>query len=103
MNMLTPLNNQALPVTVNLYTCDFTEKERIMIRNVCATNSDVTEEKNCNTPATEIPDECRKDLIRAMKIGYYKEFYKQGLISSEELNELLKMQNTSEISERTAA
>jgi len=90
-------------MTVNLYTCDFTEKERNMIRNVCTTNSAEKEERNFNTPATQIPDECRKDLIRAMKIGYYKEFYKQGLISSEELDELLKMQTTSEISEQIAA
>ena len=40
-----------------------------------------------------IPDECKLDLIKAMKIGYYKEFFKQGLITAEQLEKLIEMQN----------
>ncbi len=41
----------------------------------------------------EIPDNCKNDFIKAMKIGYYKEFYKQGLITAEQLESLIAMQN----------
>ena len=40
-----------------------------------------------------ISDECKPDLIKAMKIGYYKEFFKQGLITAEQLEKLIEMQN----------
>ncbi|MCM1330925.1 MAG: hypothetical protein NC253_16010 [Ruminococcus sp.] len=40
----------------------------------------------------DIPDNCKNDLIKAMKIGYYKEFYKQGLITAEQLEMLIAMQ-----------
>lgn len=41
----------------------------------------------------EIPEHCKTDLIKAMKIGYYKEFYKQGLITAEQLEQLIAMQD----------
>ncbi|MEZ3455382.1 MAG: hypothetical protein K1W17_13590 [Oscillospiraceae bacterium] len=41
----------------------------------------------------EIPENCKTDLIKAMKIGYYKEFYKQGLITAEQLELLIAMQD----------
>ena len=41
----------------------------------------------------EIPENCKTDLIKAMKIGYYKEFYKQGLITAEQLEQLIAMQD----------
>ncbi len=41
----------------------------------------------------EIPDNCKNDFIKAMKIGYYKEFYKQGLITAEQLELLIAMQD----------
>lgn len=41
----------------------------------------------------QIPEECKSDLIKAMKIGYYKEFFKQGLITAEQLEKLIEMQN----------
>ena len=41
----------------------------------------------------EIPDKCKNDFIKAMKIGYYKEFYKQGLITAEQLEQLIAMQD----------
>ena len=40
-----------------------------------------------------IPEDCKSDLIKAMKIGYYKEFFKQGLITAEQLEKLIEMQN----------
>ena len=42
----------------------------------------------------QIPDDCKSDLVKAMKIGYYKEFFKQGLITAEQLEKLIEMQNT---------
>ena len=41
----------------------------------------------------EIPDKCKNDFIKSMKIGYYKEFYKQGLITAEQLELLIAMQD----------
>ena len=43
----------------------------------------------------EIPDNCKNNFIKAMKIGYYKEFYKQGLITAEQLEQLITMQDKS--------
>ena len=59
-----------------------------MIRNVQSTT---TVEK----PAIEIPAECKCEFVKAMKIGYYKEFHKQGLITDEQLEQLISMQNKS--------
>ena len=39
-----------------------------------------------------IPEENKSDLIKAMKIGYYKEFFKQGLITAEQLERLIEIQ-----------
>ena len=41
----------------------------------------------------EIPENCKNNFIKAMKIGYYKEFYKQGLITAEQLEQLIAMQD----------
>ena len=41
----------------------------------------------------QIPEECKSEFIKAMKIGYYKEFHKQGLITDEQLEQLIAMQN----------
>ena len=57
-----------------------------MRRNVQSTT---TVEKS----TIEIPDVCKSEFIKAMKIGYYKEFHKQGLISDEQLEQLIAMQN----------
>ncbi len=43
----------------------------------------------------KIPDECKNEFIKAMEIGYYKEFYKQGLITAEQLEQLIAMQDKS--------
>ena len=60
-----------------------------MIRNVQSTT---TVEK----PAIEIPEACKSEFVKAMKIGYYKEFHKQGLITDEQLEQLIAMQNRSD-------
>ena len=52
------------------------------------------EKKN---PAIRMTEKQRQNFIRAMKIGYYKEFYKQGLITAEQLELLIAMQDSSEI------
>lgn len=54
-------------------------------------NMNLTSKKN----VIEIPDKCKNDFIKAMKIGYYKEFYKQGLITAEQLEQLIAMQDKS--------
>lgn len=67
-----------------------------MIRNVCtdtaAADTNIAVIKN--KPA--IPSEYADDFLKAMEIGYYKEFYRQGLISADELEMLLSMQKHSE-------
>ena len=44
-----------------------------------------------NIPMPEISEESRQAFIRAMKIGYYKAFYKQGLLTAEQLEQLIDM------------
>ena len=39
----------------------------------------------------EISEESRQAFIRAMKIGYYKAFFKQGLLTAEQLERLIEM------------
>jgi|GEM_PF-1195416 len=55
-----------------------------------------TENENTNkesaSPKIEIPEECAEAFIAAVEIGYYKEFYKQGLITADELDILLQLQ-----------
>lgn len=41
----------------------------------------------------QIPEDCKSEFIKAMKIGYYKEFHKQGLITDEQLEQLIALQN----------
>ena len=57
--------------------------------------SRVLEQKETdNRPAgdmIEISEESRQAFIRAMKIGYYKAFYKQGLLTAEQLERLIEM------------
>ena len=44
-----------------------------------------------NVGKPEISEESRQAFIRAMKIGYYKAFYKQGLLTAEQLERLIDM------------
>lgn len=66
-------------------------KDRILTsENTNAVSADVQKKT-----AVTIPDECKSELVKAMKIGYYKDFYKQGLITAEQLEILISMQNKS--------
>ena len=46
-----------------------------------------------------IPDECLSDFRKAMKIGYYKELHKQGLITDSQLEQLIQLQDNKPIKE----
>ena len=51
------------------------------------------ENNTSNIPMPEISEESRQAFIRAMKIGYYKAFYKQGLITDRQLELLIGLQD----------
>ena len=51
-----------------------------------------TEKTVSESPKIEIPEECAEAFIAAVEIGYYTEFYKQGLITADELDILLQLQ-----------
>ena len=61
-----------------------------MIRNELIKDSTIGESKN----ALEIPESCRHEFVKAMKVGYYKEFYKQGLITADQLEKLIAFQDS---------
>ena len=50
-------------------------------------------ENKKNAPEIRLTDEQRADFIRSMKIGYYRIFYKQGLITADQLAQLIEMQS----------
>ena len=64
-----------------------------MRKNVSSNNAAVETVEKKNTPQIKIPEECMGEFIKAMKIGYYKEFYKEGLITAEQLEQLIAMQD----------
>ena len=48
-------------------------------------------ENNNHAPEITLTDEQRKAFIKSMKIGYYRVFYKRGLITGEQLEMLIEM------------
>ena len=46
-----------------------------------------------------ISSEDKLALVKAMKIGYYKEFHKQELITDQQLEMLIAMQDRTDISQ----
>lgn len=56
-------------------------------------------EKQNKSESIELSDEDKKAFIKAMKIGYYKEFHKQGLITDMQLEMLISMQDRTDISQ----
>ena len=58
-----------------------------------------TEQEN-NTNKIEIPEESRLAFVKAMKIGYYKEFCKQGLITDQQLEMLIALQDRPDMIQR---
>ena len=57
-----------------------------------ATTTEPETKSDSALPAIDIPEECAEAFIAAVEIGYYKEFYKQGLITADELDILLQLQ-----------
>ena len=63
-----------------------------MIRNEL-TNTAV-DSNNTMSAVTEtmLTEEQKQALVTAMKIAYYRDFYKRGIITSDQLEQLLAMQ-----------
>ena len=57
-----------------------------------ATTTEPDTKTDSTPPAIDIPEECAESFIAAVEIGYYKEFYRQGLITTDELDILLQLQ-----------
>ena len=56
-------------------------------------------EKQNKNENIELSAENKLAFIKAMKIGYYKEFYKQGLITDQQLEMLIALQDRPDIKE----
>ena len=56
-------------------------------------------EKKNKSENIELSEEDKIAFIKAMKIGYYKEFHKQGLITDQQLEMLIAMQDSPDISQ----
>ena len=50
----------------------------------------------------ELTPESRRAFRKAMKIAYFKEFNKKGLITDEELEKLIALQNTDKVVTKSA-
>ena len=62
--------------------------ERINLSRILETTG--TEQENNKI---EIPAEYMDDFVKAVKIGYYKELHKQGLLTDEQLAKLIERQD----------
>ena len=56
-------------------------------------------EKQNKSENIELSEEDKIAFIKAMKIGYYKEFHKQGLITDKQLEMLIALQDRPDIKE----
>ena len=56
-------------------------------------------EKQNKSVNIELSEEDKIAFIKAMKIGYYKEFHKQGLITDRQLEMLIALQDRPDIKE----
>jgi hypothetical protein len=61
-------------------------------------NTEKTEQKKVNeTPAAEnmnhLSEENLNILLKAMKIGFYKDFHRRGLLTDSQLEKLIAMQD----------
>lgn len=59
----------------------------------------ISEEKSKADTGLLIPAECLSDFRKSMKIGYYKELHKQGLITDFQLEQLIQLQDKKPIKE----
>ena len=69
-----------------------------MKRDVNLNKSKDTEQKNENKMktlqcVTKLSEENLNELLKAMKIGFYKDFHKKGLLTDEQLAQLIAMQD----------
>ena len=72
--------------------------EREKLNYISETNG--TEKENTNKIG--LPEESRRAFRKAMKIAYFKEFNKKGLITDEELEKLIALQNADKDVQRSA-
>ncbi len=54
--------------------------------------SEYGKETVANNKSAAMTKEQEQQFVKAMKIGYYKEFYNQGLITAEQLEKLISIQ-----------
>lgn len=57
-------------------------------------NEENSVEATENTSSIALTEEQENEFVKAVKIGYYHAFYKQGLITAEQLEKLIAMQNS---------
>ena len=59
------------------------------------TTTQITTEPNAKnlSPSITLSEEQETAFIKAVKIGFYKDFYKQGLITAAQLEMLIAMQD----------
>ena len=73
--------------------------ERINLSRILET-TDI--EKENNNTKLELTPESRRAFRKAMKIAYFKEFNKKGLITDEELEKLIALQNADKVVTKSA-
>lgn len=66
---------------------------------ISVAHENISEEKSQADTGLSIPDECLSDFRKAMKIGYYKELHKQKLITDNQLEQLIQLQDKQPIKE----
>lgn len=59
----------------------------------------ISKEKSKPDIGLSIPDECLSNFRKAMKIGYYKELHKQKLITDNQFEQLIQLQDKKPIKE----
>ena len=69
--------------------------ERKIIETTDNTATQITPEAKTEnlTPSITLSEEQETAFIKAVKIGFYKDFYKQGLITATQLEMLIAMQD----------
>ena len=69
--------------------------ERKIIETTDNTATQITPEAKTEnpTPSITLSEEQETAFIKAVKIGFYKDFYKQGLITASQLEMLIAMQD----------
>ena len=80
-----------------LFTSTAIDNEDTSLISVAQEN--ISEEKSKADTGISIPNECLSDFRKAMKIGYYKELHKQGLITDNQLEQLIQLQDKKPIKE----